>query len=162
MLWVAASYTQVISEAAVAQNGSNLDQSVTPIIVVLRGDSRDGEMRQPLQRLATISVSDMDALWEDIGIDTKKWSAGNEPHGFAYPFLYAIQNYIVFEQEFHYQEVPYLLEECERAQSDVHSESARRALAVIMQVAQRENTLGRGLSFRPGLVPSSETSVVPL
>lgn len=142
---------------------ADIEQYSIPMIVIVQGDSKDAPMRLLLQRLATLTMSDMYALWQEIGIDTKHSLAmkGAAPQGFSYPELYNIMSLINFEYEAHYDEVPRLLDEAEQAEIVVHSEEAKRALSVIIEVSRRAVASGRGLSYRPSLILPPQTTVLP-
>jgi hypothetical protein len=125
-----------------------------PVIVLLKGDSHDGPAKQPLQELARVTQSDFNALWKDIGIDVDFWSPDvrRQPREFPYPRLYAIQNYIVYEHECHFDEIPDLLVEASEVQNMLQSTAAKRALQTLVTIASRMELEGHGIVFRPGLL----------
>jgi hypothetical protein len=130
------------------------DQQAVQLILLYKGDSKDGPMRQLLQRIATITHADLNAMWGELGIHEYDWAASPETRGAnsGFPSLYEIQSYIKFERECHYDDVLALLQECKKATEVVHSDEAKRALHVLMSISERQHSLESGLSFRPSVV----------
>jgi hypothetical protein len=137
------------------------DRSV-PVIVLLRGDSESGPITQPLQRLATITQTDFDSLWKEIGVDLRSWSPDirDQPKNFPFPHLYAIQSYIDFEHQCHFDQVQALITEAKSAKNKIRSAGSERALDALIEIANRMTREGKGISFRPGLVSPPETHVI--
>jgi hypothetical protein len=114
---------------------------------------RPGDPAVSLQRMGSISMRDMESLWSELGIDEMDWSPSAKPTGraAAFPKLFAIQNFITFEQRFDPDELEDLRAECERANELSLDESAQRATQAIIDAVNRSVDSDNTLSFRPGM-----------
>jgi hypothetical protein len=131
--------------------------------VLFEGDSERSES-QELQKLAQITLSDLKSAWQEAGIEPYAWTEDpvTRAQSSDYPYLYEIQSYAAFEYECHYDEVPLLLGDSQRAMNIVHSEEAKRALSVLISVSSRQASLKRGIRFRSQLISwPPETEIVP-
>jgi hypothetical protein len=128
--------------------------SSVEIVILFKGDSERGPMQQPLQRLADITLADLQAAWTEAGVGPYAWEVAPEVRrrSSIYPSLYDIQSYIAFEHECHYSDVQLLLQESREAIKSVHSDAAKRALSVLISIASRQASLGQGISFRPQII----------
>ncbi len=134
------------------------------LVELLRGDSKAGPMQQPLQKLAEITLSDLEAVWSEAGMQPYAWEKSPEERATmsSYPFIYAIQSYVAFDYECHYADVRSLGEESSEALKIVHSDAAKRALNVLKLIASHQAALGQGISFRPRVVSwPPVTTIVP-
>jgi hypothetical protein len=134
------------------------------VIVLFKGDSQVGPMQLPLQKLAQITLSDLQAAWKEVGIEPYDWEESPATRGqnSPFPLLYQIQSYVAFEYECHYSEIPLLFDQSTQAIQLVHSEAAKRALSVLITVSKRQSSLKQGISFRSQVITwPPQTEVVP-
>lgn len=109
----------------------------------------------PLQKLAQITLSDLEAVWSEAEIEPYAWteSPTTRSQRSPYPALYEIQSYVAFEYECHYNEVSLLLSDSQKAINVVRSEAAKRALSVLISIASLQSSLSQGISFRSQVTP---------
>lgn len=161
---VDSSRLQALVYSPKGENVSTSKQTSVEVVVLFNGDSERGPMQQPLQKLAGITLADLQAAWKEAGIVPYAWEvpAAIRRRSSAFPSLYEIQSYVAFEHECHYDEVPTLLKESQEAMRAVHSEAAKRALAVLISIAEHQSSLGQGISFRSQLISwPPQTAIVP-
>ena len=138
--------------------------SSVEVVVLIKGDSERGPMQQPFQRLAEITLADLQAAWTEAGVGPYAWEVAPEVRrrSSIYPSLYEIQSYVAFEHECHYSDVQLLLQESREAIKSVHSDAAKRALSVLISIASRQASLGQGISFRSRIISwPPQTGVTP-
>ncbi len=123
------------------------------MIALFKGDSINGPLMQLGEPLAMIAQRDFDALWKEIGIDADSWSPDirYQDKNFPYPQLYAIQNYIVFEHECHFDEIDDLVSETVAVKEVLRGPESKRALDVLFAVASKMASEGHGITFHPGM-----------
>jgi len=133
------------------------------VIMLLTGDSQDSPERK-LQTIAQITLSDLQAAWDEAGVGQYAWT---EPPSLRsqkspYPALYEIQTYVAFEYECHYNEIGSLLKDSQNAMAVVHSPAAKRALSVLVSMASRQLSLEQGITFRSKIIRwPPKTEIVP-
>ncbi|HEY2392987.1 MAG TPA: hypothetical protein VGK22_17550 [Candidatus Angelobacter sp.] len=138
-------------------------ESIT-VIELFNGDSESGSAQLPLQKLAQITLSDLEAVWGEAEVGDYAWT---EPYAerrarSPFPELYEIQSYVAFSYECPYNEVPSLLNDPQKAMKIVRSEAAKRALSVLSSVASSQSSMKRRISFRSKvLFWPPDTEIIP-
>jgi hypothetical protein len=140
----------------------NSSESYSLPTVVLYGDDSTEDHHISLKRIRVIMQSDMELLWQELGISTNDWSP-LDPFGIqernqpGFPMLYAAQGFIAFEREYTSEELDQLIVECHRADKLVHTEAARRTARMILDAAELQRKHHGRLLFRAGMCDPSQT-----
>lgn len=130
------------------------DQKHMDVMGLYRGDSEAGPPEHAFQKLAQITLPDLEAMWRETGTQPYAWTTPYDirHRSTPYPMLYEIQSYVAYNYECHYDEVPELLKDSTKALRVVQSEPAKRALSVLIEISSRQAKLGQGITFMSFLI----------